>query len=452
MYIVVWYRRLLIFVLVVFLLQFFYHINTTSRFRGSLDIKINGFYENVNGLTSNPNVQTKEPSNNNTKTTITVANNDKVYAKIDIHRNNNKHPISQHSPTLGTKKIENIQKEKIPKSFNSRLTFDDPRTYVGAVVEGWPPWRDRDVSQYMNEPFTSIPVKHKLVNKTLIVIVPSTPSDIDDRSSCRRTWGRHANNQTSVLFLLGREKNLNKGINAKISREKEFYGDIIYVDNLIEHYDNLTLKTLYAIKFFLQADLFQPKPPKYMMKIDDDSFVNLPLLYKELTENEEYSNVKSLVMGRCWCHQPRRVGVYFGNFSHLSKKHKQKIYKSRTSNNGKFVNKWIVPRYMYNGFKYPNYLSGSGYVLSRQSADCIFERAKNVPYFHLEDIFITGFAREACHIQPRHHPGFSLTDRGSFDIKKDVFLYFTQEGYMDKVKTKFSNRISKYKPYSWKDS
>ena len=304
----------------------------------------------------------------------------------------------------------------------------------------------------MNEPFTSIPVKHKLVNKTLIVIVPSTPSDIDDRSSCRRTWGRHANNQTSVLFLLGRQKNLNKGINAKISREKEFYGDIIYVDNLIEHYDNLTLKTLYAIKFFLQANFFQPKPPKYMMKIDDDSFVNLPLLYKELTENKEYSNVKSLVMGRCWCHQPRRVGVYFGNFSHLSKKHKQKIYKSRTSSNGKFVNKWIVPRYMYNGFKYPNYLSGSGYVLSRPSADCIFGKAKRMPYFHLEDIFITGFAREECHIQPRHHPGFTLTDRGTFDKNKDVFIYFTREGFMDKVKAKFSNRISKYKPYSLTDS
>ena len=107
---------------------------------------------------------------------------------------------------------------------------------------------------------------------------------------------------------------------------------------------------------------------------------------------------------------------------------------------------------MYNGFKYPNYLSGSGYVLSRPSADCIFGKSKRMPYFHLEDIFITGFAREACHIKPRHHPGFTLTDRGTFDKNKDVFLYFTREGFMDKVKTKFSNRISKYKPYSWTDS
>ena len=134
---------------------------------------------------------------------------------MDINQNYDKHLIFQHSPTLGTQKVDNIHKKKIPKSFKSSLTFDDPKTYVGAVVEGWPPWRNRDVSRYINEPFTSIPAKHRLVNKTLIVIVPSTPADIEDRSSCRRTWGRHANNQTSVLFLLGRQKNLNKEIRAR---------------------------------------------------------------------------------------------------------------------------------------------------------------------------------------------------------------------------------------------
>ena len=446
MHITKWFIRLFIFALIVLLFQFWYHLNTSSILGGSLDIKIRGFYGKVDdpGSPTDSHRNIQADSSPNTSNTL----NDIMY------RNVSKIPINSNNRMQLTSLNQSIQQphdknRKIKsKSPISSLTYDDPKSYVGAVVEGWPPWRNRDVSRYMNQPFTSIPDKNKLRNKTLIVIVPSTPTDIDARDSCRRTWGRHANNRTSVLFLLGKQQNMEAKLKARVLKEKDVYGDIIHVNNLIEHYDNLTLKTLYAIKFFLQTDLFEPKPPKYLMKIDDDSFVNLPLLYQELTKNKEYTKVKSLVMGRCWCHRPRRVGVYFGNFSHLSKKHKQKIYQSRTSNNGKFVNKWIVPRYMYNGDRYPNYLSGSGYVLSRPSAECIFEKSKQIPYFHLEDIFITGFAAEACHIQPLHHPQFTLTDKGTFDKDKDVFLYFTEAGYMNKVKTKFANRISKYKPHS----
>ena len=51
---------------------------------------------------------------------------------------------------------------------------------------------------------------------------------------------------------------------------------------------------------------------------------------------------------------------------------------------GKYVGKWQVPVYMYNGENYPNILSGSGYVLSRSAAVCLYEEALNTPYFHLE--------------------------------------------------------------------
>ena len=51
---------------------------------------------------------------------------------------------------------------------------------------------------------------------------------------------------------------------------------------------------------------------------------------------------------------------------------------------GKYVGKWQVPVYMYNRENYPNILSGSGYVLSRSAAVCLYEEALNTPYFHLE--------------------------------------------------------------------
>ena len=52
------------------------------------------------------------------------------------------------------------------------------------------------------------------------------------------------------MFLLGRQNNLENELKAKVLKEKDAYGDIIHVNNLIEHYDNLTLKTLYAIKWY----------------------------------------------------------------------------------------------------------------------------------------------------------------------------------------------------------
>ena len=54
----------------------------------------------------------------------------------------------------------------------------------------------------------------------------------------------------------------------------------------------------------------------------------------------------------------------------------------------KFVDKWEVPVYMFNGPVYPPIVSGSGYVLSRSAAECIYKEALYIPYFHLEVIII----------------------------------------------------------------
>ena len=61
-----------------------------------------------------------------------------------------------------------------------------------------------------------------------------------------------ANNQTSVLFLFGNEaRELSEEANNLLIKEQETYGDIIQVKGFVEHYTNLTLKTLYTLKFFL---------------------------------------------------------------------------------------------------------------------------------------------------------------------------------------------------------
>ena len=47
------------------------------------------------------------------------------------------------------------------------------------------------------------------------------------------------------------EANTNNETENNLFEERNTHGDIIQVNGLIEHYDNLTLKTLYTVKFFL---------------------------------------------------------------------------------------------------------------------------------------------------------------------------------------------------------
>ena len=76
----------------------------------------------------------------------------------------------------------------------------------------------------------------------------------------------------------------------------------IYAPNkqadLGEHYNNLTLKTLFTLKYFLNTSNFvNEKPPKYLMKVDDDTFVNVPRLWNILESDEEISKISHLLMG-----------------------------------------------------------------------------------------------------------------------------------------------------------
>ena len=64
-----------------------------------------------------------------------------------------------------------------------------------------------------------------------------------------------ANSRISVIFLVGSDSIFSIEVKKKIEDECKEYSDIILVDDLIEDYNNLTLKTLYTLKFFIEAGL-----------------------------------------------------------------------------------------------------------------------------------------------------------------------------------------------------
>lgn len=48
------------------------------------------------------------------------------------------------------------------------------------------------------------------------------------------------------------------------------------------------------------------------------------------------------------------------------------------------------PRYMFSGSRYPDYVSGTTYLMSSDVAAKLYSISLVTPIFHLEDVFITG--------------------------------------------------------------
>ena len=319
----------------------------------------------------------------------------------------------------------------LEKNYYRKYSYDDPTSYKGPIIKAWPPSKSRNVVIYTKEPFTRLPRIEKMANKTLLVIVTSNPSDVDLRNIWRNSWGKYANSQTLVLFLIG--KTLSDGVTrSKLLQEESKYDDVVQVDGLIEHYDNLTLKSLYALKFFLDKDnLFSSQNQfQYLLKVDTDTIVNLPRLYHQLTTDEKYKNVKNLLMGCCFCCvgtsklQCRVQKVNEGNNQFIKGRKAKVIIKHNKEKDFDLWKKWQVPNYMYNQKKYPSYLSGGGgYVLSRSSADCMFKKSLDIPYFHMEDVYLTGFVAQACKITRLDNPGFHGTRKKYFDYETDIVIH-----------------------------
>ena len=96
-----------------------------------------------------------------------------------------------------------------------------------------------------------------------------------------------------------------------------------------------------------------------------------------------------------------------------------------------FLFKWEVPTYMYPPEKFPNALSGSGYIMRTLVSKCLYEKGLEIPFVNLEDIFITGLAAQRCKdsgIVLRNSPRFHYMGRHLCLVKKyDILIHKVKE-------------------------
>ncbi|XP_013773664.1 beta-1,3-galactosyltransferase 5-like [Limulus polyphemus] len=195
----------------------------------------------------------------------------------------------------------------------------------------------------------------------ILVLVHTAPNHFIHRKLIRNTWGsiRHIHNVTiSIGFLLGET---DQRLQSRIRQEKDQHHDIIQ-GSFVDSYRNLSLKHIMGYKW---ATEFCPKAT-FILKLDDDVYVDTFQIVRFLLFTFGRSPTSVLACSV----------VSAGTLPHR---------------NGK----WGVTRKEFSFDTYPEYCSGMGYFVTLDIARDILAASKRLPFFWVDDIFVTGIVAEA---------------------------------------------------------
>ncbi|KAH8319102.1 hypothetical protein KR067_008952, partial [Drosophila pandora] len=214
-----------------------------------------------------------------------------------------------------------------------------------------------------------------------------------------------------LVFVVGRSRD--KSSTIYMRREAEMHNDIIQED-FVDCFQNLTLKSVMILKHIANNCT---KNAAFFLKCDDDSFVNIPNLlhyllggtiplYKDTLEyydrvtykpTDRLNRTKNLIMGHKFCN----------------------VLPSRDVSD-----KSYIPSSMYPLDIYPDYISGSGYLISMDVVPTLYATALDTNFLPLEDVFITGICADIAGIERRHHPLFSpFTPKGLCSLKGSILSH-----------------------------
>ncbi|KAH1183226.1 beta-1,3-galactosyltransferase 4 [Mauremys mutica] len=201
----------------------------------------------------------------------------------------------------------------------------------------------------------------------LLVLVASAPGHTAQRQAVRASWGgtRWAGGYpVRTFFALGAPGSSEE--QARLEEESQRHGDLVQ-GRFADTYANLTLKTMMLLGW---AAAHCPGAA-FVVKVDDDVFLNLPALARHLGA---LPSPRRLYLGRIhWRVQPNRDP---GHRHH-------------------------VPVSAYPAGAFPPYCSGTAYVLSGDAALGVLGAAPHVPSVPLEDVYVGLCARWAG-LAPTH--------------------------------------------------
>jgi hypothetical protein len=210
-------------------------------------------------------------------------------------------------------------------------------------------------------------VKHEKDGRRLKLVVGVVSHHSGRRQAVRETW---AKNVKDIYFVVAGDF---RAVEEEFFREK----DILWVDTE-ERYESLWFKTgaMFAI-FYRHIQNFD-----FVLKTDDDSYINLPELQDELTEGGE--GYLSEYFGRC---------------------HVKRVMPYRPAQEKRlppYFRKFIVDKVTYPEKWYPPYCQGAGYLVGPRFLECIGREVAHIRFHPFEDVAV-GIIAERCDIQAKGH-------------------------------------------------
>ncbi|EDO45482.1 predicted protein, partial [Nematostella vectensis] len=145
-------------------------------------------------------------------------------------------------------------------------------------------------------------------------------------------------------------------LDQRMENESFEYGDILRVDQK-ESYKNLVGKVQDSFKWALRVQ------PKYILKADDDVYVNFPRLLN-------------------WLHEPSIPEKLYAGFVH----HRAFIHRNPSS-------KWYVSKKDFPEKYFPNYCAGPFYIFSGNILKDVHMESLKKPRFQVEDAYFGWLAR-----------------------------------------------------------
>ncbi|ELU04759.1 hypothetical protein CAPTEDRAFT_36758, partial [Capitella teleta] len=193
----------------------------------------------------------------------------------------------------------------------------------------------------------------------LAVFVHSQSSNVDRRSTIRSTWGKLDLYDLGVrlVFVMG-VMSSDENSEKVVAFESRKYDDIVQ-ESFEDVFANVSLKTLAGLRWVKRGC---PKA-KFVLKAEDNTFVNMPALINHLWDLTKAKRNNKLLMGRVW-------------------------WSMHTLRKGS--ERYSVSKEQYPLDRYPPYCSGMAFTMSTDVALDILAAAPDVPPLQVSDVYITG--------------------------------------------------------------
>ncbi|KAL3861237.1 hypothetical protein ACJMK2_007285 [Sinanodonta woodiana] len=204
----------------------------------------------------------------------------------------------------------------------------------------------------------------------IIIIVHSAASNFQRRNVLRETWLNSVlleKMSSQHVFLLG--KTHNATTQDMISEERQIHGDIVQGD-FIDDYHNLTHKAVLGLNWIYEIC----KNARFVLKVDDDVYLNIFRLMDEILPSVQYSPYSIM----CNVHHDLDV-VRHG--------------------------KWAVDiDYFPTCTLYPFPYCGGGFALfSSTVVPLLLDLAHSVPFIWIDDVYVYGILANMAASVSLHH-------------------------------------------------